>query len=181
MRLENRIALHNERWSLDEERWLEPLRSGDEDELFAVVDRNKEHLRRFLSWPRDDHEIADYQDEIRLIKDEIERGSPNHRYAIREPERIIGHIALLRVQCEPPEIGFWLDKERTGRGIMQTATQTLTHLAHQQLHIPTVAMEIREDNTASQQVARRVGYECVQEGILKEGGSAPYDIWHSHR
>lgn len=181
MRLENHIALHSERWPPGEERWLEPLKRGDEEELFAIVDRNREYLRQFLTWPRDDHEIEDYRDVINQVETELESGSPNHRYAIREPERIIGHIALLRVQHEPPEIGFWLDEVDTGKGIMQTAARTLTDLAHQQLQIPIVAMEIREDNIASQQVARRVGYERVQEGVLKEGPPVPYGIWHSHQ
>jgi RimJ/RimL family protein N-acetyltransferase len=78
-----------------------------------------------------------------------------------------------------PEIGYWIGKEYTKRGIAKTALRQLTNLAHEKLEIPTIALEIREDNIGSQRVAAGAGYELVQEGATREGYTIPFSIWHS--
>jgi len=64
------------------------------------------------------------------------------------------------------EIGYWIDVEHQGRGIVTRATARLTDYAFREQDCNRVILHCAVGNLKSRAVAERLGF--VQEGILRE-------------
>jgi len=64
------------------------------------------------------------------------------------------------------ELGYWLDPEHRGRGIVTRSTARLTDYAFTDQDCNRVVLHCAVGNVKSRAVAERLGF--VQEGILRE-------------
>ena len=64
------------------------------------------------------------------------------------------------------EIGYWLDKDLQGRGIITRAARALTTYAITELGLNKVEIHAAAGNTASRAVPERLGF--TQEGIIRQ-------------
>jgi ribosomal-protein-serine acetyltransferase len=136
--------------------------------LFVAVDKNRDNLSEFLSWPPNIVEINDIKKYSR-IKEQKWEDKDGFAYLIIEnsTNEIIGSIDAFKIDYEHhmAEIGYWLDFEARGSGYMTKAVKLIeTHLFLNRIH----RIEIRCDatNVKSYKVAERAGYDY--EGTLKD-------------
>ena len=73
------------------------------------------------------------------------------------------HVSEMNKKCE---IGYWLDSDMTGKGIMTTCVKALTELLFDRLSMHRIAILAAPENAASCAVAERCGYE--KEALLRE-------------
>jgi len=80
---------------------------------------------------------------------------------------VLGSIGLLRLAEHPDcaEIGYWIEKERRGRGIATRAVTLVSRWAVQDLCVQRLELMTRVENVGSQRVAARAGFTC--EGVLR--------------
>jgi ribosomal-protein-serine acetyltransferase len=64
------------------------------------------------------------------------------------------------------EIGYWLDKDTQGKGIITRATTTLVTYAFQEYGLNKVEIHAAVGNKKSRAVPERLGF--TQEGILRQ-------------
>jgi ribosomal-protein-serine acetyltransferase len=145
---------------------LRPLEPSDASELYALTERNRDELARWLSWAQRGT-LKDTLEHIeRMRAAEAERGAVSR--AIVVEGRIAGSAGLVRIDWENgcAEIGYWLGSEHQGRGLMTSAIAVLVDHAFDGLQLNRA--EIRTDvlNHRSRAVAERLGFRY--EGILRQ-------------
>ncbi len=149
-----------ERWSID-----------DLDSLFVAVTANLEHLRPWMPWAAD-HGRESVAEFLSQSEAGWEHGA-RFEYAIRDrDDTLLGSCGLMgRIGPGGLEIGYWVDKHRTGKGI---ATRTAAALSEMGLALSTVErVEIHHDeaNLASGAIPRRLGFTRV--GTVETQPKAP--------
>ena len=111
------------------------LRCRDETDaprVKEVVDRNLEHLRRFMPWAWDEpRPVEEMAARLRDVREKFVRGE-EWQFGIfsTDETRVLGAIGLHRGAAPGTmEIGFWLCQSAEGRGIATEATRILTNFA----------------------------------------------------
>jgi ribosomal-protein-serine acetyltransferase len=88
--------------------------------------------------------------------------------------RLVGWAQLeIDREARSAEIGYWLDTDFVGRGLVtRTATAILDH-AFGPLGLQRVGLQTSIDNARSRNVARRLGF--TEEGVLREAAAFPQE------
>lgn len=136
------------------------------DEYFALIERNREYLREWMSWTADtslEATKAYMQASMQNFAEGI--GLPTN---IRYRDQLIGAISYPRMSWEKrmTEIGYWLDKDMQGKGIITRAARTLVTYAFQEYGLNKVEIHAAVGNKRSRAVPERLGF--TQEGILRQ-------------
>lgn len=136
--------------------------------LFVAVDKNRENLSEFLSWPPNIVELND----IKKFSKEYEKkwnAGEGYSYLIIEnkTDMIIGSIDAFKIDFENymAEIGYWLDSDARGHGYMTKALKLLEHYLFKN-NIHRIEIKCDAANLKSYKVAERASYEY--EGTLKD-------------
>lgn len=79
-------------------------------------------------------------------------------------DRLIGLIRLenLSLENRRAELGYVLNKDYWGQGLMTEAVKTITFLAFQELGLGELLIICHEENRASQRVAQKSGYRLLE-------------------
>ncbi|GAA2307428.1 GNAT family N-acetyltransferase [Streptomyces caniferus] len=86
--------------------------------------------------------------------------------------RLVGAVNLLiDGSARSGEVGYWLDADHQGRGLVTRAVTAVLDHAFGPLGLHRVVLETTTTNARSQGVARRLGF--TQEGVLREGAAHP--------
>ncbi|MEV7971643.1 GNAT family N-acetyltransferase [Cellulomonas sp. NPDC089187] len=104
------------------------------------------------------------------------KGGPT--WGIRESERLVGMIGLTAQPVRSAEIGWWLDPDARGRGLMGRSVELVIEAAFGRLGLDRVEWRAFAGNEASRAVAVRAGFSmdgCIRGGAVK--GEARYDDW----
>jgi ribosomal-protein-serine acetyltransferase len=136
------------------------------DELFALIERNREYLQEWLSWAADST--------LETTQEYMKASIHNFAEGIGLPTNIwyhgqlVGAISYPRMSWEKrmAEIGYWLDQDMQGKGIMTRATRTLVTYAFQEYGLNKVEIHAAVGNKHSRAVPERLDF--TQEGILRQ-------------
>ena len=160
------------RWQLD-----------DVDALFDAVTESVDHLRPWMLW------AAGYS---RASAEEYLAGSVKHwdegteyNYAITTEGTLVGSIGLMaRIGPGGLEIGYWVHRAYTRRGLVTTAAAALVEQAFRLPGVDRVEIVHDELNVASSGVPRKLGFTEVERrplGELSPGGSGVGVVWRLTR
>ena len=146
---------------------LSPITEDDADPLFALIDKNRSHLKEWLPW-LDFNTTAD--DSAAFIDRSIQTATNNtaHVLTITYQNSLCGIIGFNAIEslhgvCE---IGYWIDAEHQGFGIITRSVTTLINTAFKDLKLNKVCIPVAELNTKSRKVPERLGFKI--EGIARE-------------
>jgi ribosomal-protein-serine acetyltransferase len=145
---------------------LRRLEREDARELRAVIERNRAELERWLQWAHDE----DPRQPLRFILDAHAREAQQTalQRAIVCGGRIVGTAGLTRIDREnlSGEIGYWLDGEHQGQGIVAAAVSALVDHAFARMGLNRLEIRTDVENGASRAVAERLGFRY--EGTLRQ-------------
>ena len=146
---------------------LRQLVRDDAEELSLLIDRNRAYLREWLPWL--DSSIG-INDAARFIGRSAEQAEDDNglTLGIVSEGRLAGVIGQHYVDSlnRRTEIGYWIDADHQGRGIVTRATARLVDYAYQKQDCNRVILQCAVGNLKSRAVAERLGF--VQEGVLRE-------------
>ncbi len=146
---------------------LAQLHPDDTEELFALTDANRAHLRRWLPWLDITRVSVATSKFIAQTQREATAGTGLH-FAIYEQNVIVGIIGYVRI--DPANrgayIGYWLAADAQGRGIMTRAVTALYTYGFAKLDLHRQVILCAEKNTASCAVAERCGFQF--EGVSRD-------------
>jgi ribosomal-protein-serine acetyltransferase len=148
---------------------LQPIEPADGPELWESVDGSRWHLERWLPWvpfsntPEASHRYAEAcaadWDSGRAV-----------RFAIRDKQsrELLGVVGLdscvhLHRSCE---LGYWLKRDATGRGIMTEAARACVDFALHRMGVHRIRCAAATDNYPSLRVISRLGFKF--EGIARQ-------------
>jgi ribosomal-protein-serine acetyltransferase len=152
-------------WDLGGGAVIRTLALDDAQELFDLVESNRERLRPWMPWEPMTKGPAD-------TRRFIERGHASEHdmegNGIWLDGRIVGTVGLHHVDMldRKAELGYWIDAHAEGRGIVTRACERFCGVAFDELALHRVEILVAEGNVRSRAVAERLG--MTQEGIARE-------------
>jgi ribosomal-protein-serine acetyltransferase len=149
---------------------LRLLEESDADELFALVDANREHLEPWMPWVPSERSAEDVLPFIRLTRQQIADNDGFQTAIIAPDGRIVGMVGFHRVDWlnRKTSIGYWLARDEQGRGTMTHAVHALLDHAFGVWKLERVTIEAAVDNARSRAIPERLGF--VHEGTERAAG-----------
>ena len=153
-----------------------PLRDGFElrlleerhaAEMFAAIDRNREHLRQWLPWV-DATRTED--DGLAFIRSSLEMFAAHQGFAMAlwYRDRVAGVISTHRIDWRNgrAELGYWLARELEGRGIITDGCRLAITRLFSDMGLHRVEIRCAAGNLKSSAIPRRLGFKL--EGTLRD-------------
>ena len=158
---------------------LRPLEERHAEALFAAVDANRAHLRRWLPWLDANASAEDSRAFVRSSLARFARGD-GFDAGVFVGGEIAGVAGLHFVNRahRSTEIGYWLAARFEGRGLVTRACEALIEHAFLELGLNRVALACATGHARSCAVAERLGFAF--EGVTRDAEWL-YDRFVDHR
>jgi RimJ/RimL family protein N-acetyltransferase len=152
---------------IETDRLILRARSTDHaEESFALIDRNRSHLKPWFPWESTTLGVADAKGYIELTKKWWETGS-TFDFSVFEKSsgKLIGSFGLHTINWEHRrcEIGYWISHDKQGMGYVSECLRAGEHIAGK-LGFHRLGLTCDPQNKKSIAVAKRNGYR--HEGTL---------------
>lgn len=136
-------------------------------DLHQLIVKNREWLQHFLDWPQHVRSVEQTRQTAQSNMMLHQRGYAK-MFVILEDNVLVGVLSFNAI--EPTNktgyIGYWLDQDREGRGILSTCLQAFMNFYASQGTIRRFVIKCRVGNEASNRVALRNGF--ILEGCLRQ-------------
>ena len=146
---------------------LRMFREGDAVGVFHTVVRNLEHLKPFMHWATPEYSVESAREfiEISLSSAEARRG---FSFGLFDRGEFIGSVGFVKFDwtVRKTEIGYWIDKEEEGKGIVSAACRVLIEYAFDELGMNRVEVRCSSKNERSAAIPERFGFKM--EGVLRQ-------------
>lgn len=170
---------------------LRPMVMQEARELLAAVAASRAELGRYMSWPRDLHDLEHARRFIKMGR-EAWLASRTVRLGVfeRETGALVGNVELdgVDVRKGQGELGYWVRSDCTRRGYATEAARSMLRYAFETLKLHKVRADVAVGNNPSARVLEKLGF--AREGTLREDrpvGGIFLDHWrygllvHEHR
>ena len=156
---------------IESELHLELLHLIHSKELYAVVDSNREHLRKWMWWldaTKNEEDIKTFiRGAMKQYSDDL-----GFQAVIFHKGNLVGvsGYSPLNKKDRIGELGYWLSAESEGLGIMTKVNVKIVSMGFELLNLNKVIIRCAVENQKSRAVAERLGFSL--EGILRENVKA---------
>ncbi len=152
---------------VDEHTEVRLLRADDADVLYDVTIRNRESLAPWMSWMDRVIDVSDTYAFLRSAEKEAYEHSA-FKAGIWRQGSLIGCIDLHQIDWlnGNARVGYWLDKDYTGHGIMTRAVRLLVEYAFEALDLHRIEIHVATENYRSRRIPERLGFTL--EGVLRQ-------------
>ena len=137
----------------------------DAESLFALVDSNRQHLRRWLPWV---DFVASPEDERLWVQAQLAEDAPEFVLLMVYKGDVAGAVGIRgrgsRSRCG--EIGYWIAENLQGRGIVTRSCRALVDYMFERLNMNRVVIRASADNVRSRGIPHRLGFTL--EGIERQ-------------
>ncbi|MBN8234076.1 GNAT family N-acetyltransferase [Halobacillus kuroshimensis] len=137
------------------------------ESLFQLVDKNRDRLGVWLSFPEKTREKAD---SLAFIRKSLTRMADGNGFwaGILYKGELAGSTGFLYIDQEAgrTEIGYWIGADFTGRGLVTKAVRKMVDYAFFELGLRKVNIQTSGGNGKSRAVPERLGF--TKEGVLRE-------------
>jgi len=147
---------------------LRPFHFSDVPDLAQAVNESLAELKPWMSWAHDGYGQKDASEFIALTRARWEQGAL-YGFAITDVKDgtflggcSLSHIHAVYHFCN---LGYWVRTSRRGQGIAGQAARLAARFALETLGLVRVEVVVAVENTASLQVAEKIG--AHREGVLR--------------
>lgn len=157
---------------------LRLLQRSDAENLFQVVDANRDYLRMWLPWLDRNRSSDDSLDFIESIHAQLD-ADLGFACGVFWNARLVGMCGFHEINEKEQSvtIGYWLSQDCQGHGIISRCTAFFISYAFDELDLEKVWIPVAEGNIRSRRV-------CEGLGLVSEGKSQKaewlYDRWVNH-
>ena len=142
-------------------------REDDVDAALEIVLRNREHLRTYMQWMTDDYSIEHARKFIvEGIKNRLDKVTLG--LALVRDGALIGSTGFNRLDwaARVCEIGYWIDRDSEGRGVVTRACRAMIEYAFDELEMNRIEIRCSAENERSAAIPKRLGFKL--EGTLRQ-------------
>jgi ribosomal-protein-serine acetyltransferase len=154
-------------FQLDNDVSLRQWKLSDAPAVFGVVSRNYDHLSTFMEWLHPDHSIVDYR---AFVEREVASAAANTglAFGIFRNEQLIGAVGFgpFDREARVAEVGYWIDREEEGKGIVSRSVAKLIDHAFSELGMNRIQIRCATANTRSSAIPQRFGFKL--EGVQRQ-------------
>ena len=153
---------------VDQEIELQLFQLHHAEELFYLVDNNRNHLRKWLPWVDNMTSPAQYHSIIPIW---LKQFADNQGFntGIRYNSELIGSIGFHNIDWNNKQssLGYYLAEGFEGKGIMTRTVQALVNYAFFQFNLNRIEIRCGVKNKKSRAIPERLGF--MQEGVIRDG------------
>lgn len=152
---------------IDEDLSLKLIDLKDGESIFELTNQSREYLREWLPWLDITTKLEDTKEFIKLsLKGFAETKSINT--VILYKGNIVGVAGFNEINWsnKTAYIGYWLDEESQGNGIITKVAKALTDYAFTELKLNKVEIRAAVGNKKSRSIPERLGF--VNEGSIRQ-------------
>jgi ribosomal-protein-serine acetyltransferase len=141
---------------------------ADAQELYDVIDANRDHLLPWMPWAPWHKGAEDVLPFIRLTRRQIADNDGLQTVIVDPQGRIVGMVGVHRVDWRnaSTSIGYWLARDEQGRGTMTAAVRAYVDHAFGTWKVNRVTIQAAVGNARSRAIPERLGFR--EEGTLRE-------------
>lgn len=152
---------------IDDHISLELTSPGHAEGLFESVNKNREHLSRFLPWVDKMRSTDDFKKYIEYCEMQYLQKT-DVSFVIMVNNKTAGRIGLhyIHPQNKTGAIGYWLAKEFEGQGIITRACESIIQYGFEELQLHRIEIKAAVKNIRSQAIPEKLHFK--KEGILRE-------------
>lgn len=152
--------------ALGEGRWLRLFEERDADELYAVVDANRDYLSRWMPWSAAQTREATLEF-IRASRRQLAENQ-GVQLAIIDSDRIVGTIGYHRLDWQSglTSLGYWIAEHAQGRGTVTAAAAALVDHAFDVWNFNRIEIRAGIENRRSRAIPERLGFR--EEGVQRQ-------------
>ena len=137
--------------------------------MTALIARNQARLARWEPWAEQAPTVEGTRAYIRAALEDFLRGRQiSTIIALDRGTRFIGRCGLrINPSAASGDIGYWIDGEAEGRGIVSRAARALISSAFKELQLARVELRTSVGNVRSRALAERLGF--TYQGVMPAG------------
>jgi ribosomal-protein-serine acetyltransferase len=144
---------------IDEDIELRLLQDRYAEELFALVDRNREYLREWFPWLDG---VIKVEDERKFDKKSLESFARGELLplTIWYQGKLAGIVSLMDINASSRqgEIGYWVSEDQQGKGLVTRACAAVISYGFNELGLNRTVIRVAVDNLPSRAVPERLGF-----------------------
>ncbi len=146
---------------------LLPARPELAPDLFQIVNNSRDFINAWLPWAETTRTVADEENFLNHMADQAVARKA-FMFILRADNQVVGSIDLHNVNHTDrhAEIGYFLDQNATGQGIMHSAVAQIERFGFDDLNLNKITIMAASANTPSRLVAERAGYHF--DGYLRD-------------
>lgn len=146
---------------------LRPLNLRDARALFALVEANRDRLRRWLPWPDANQSVMDSRAFILRVR-ALARQGTGESFGLWWKDRLVGIAGFVWIDAmnQSAAIGYWLAEEAEGHGLMTAAVSALLRRGFGTLDLNRIEIRAGIRNRRSRAIPERLGFR--PEGTLRQ-------------
>jgi ribosomal-protein-serine acetyltransferase len=158
---------------------LRPLQYHQADQLFQAVDRNRDHLKPWVTWVDRIEEVKHTRKYMKYAFKGMGKGK-EYQLTLWDADTCIGGVSFKTIDKNKRtgELFYWIDKDYTGQGIVTAAVKQLIHFGFETLKLAKVTIKVVDGNDASRAVAERLNFN--QDGTLRDETMRDGEIYDLH-
>lgn len=155
--------------TVDDEIELGLLEEHHVETLFALVDANREHLRRWLAWVDDNTDVEHTRQFRRISLENFAHGTGLNA-GIFYRGQLVGMLGTAKMNPADRlvELGYWLAAEAEGRGIVTRVVRAILPYLFDERGFNRVQIRCATGNARSCAIPERLGF--TREGVLRQEG-----------
>jgi ribosomal-protein-serine acetyltransferase len=134
--------------------------------LYNLVNQNREYLKEWLPWLDDTTEQKDVEEFTKSVVSQMAEGRGLTCVVVFQ-DNIVGVVSYNSIEpsTKTGYIGYWLDKDHNGKGIMTKSVDKLIEIGFRELGLRKVEISCAVDNTKSRSIPERLGFK--KEGVIR--------------
>lgn len=154
------------RLKVNDEIELVQLLEEDAEIVFELIEKNRSHLEPWLPWAPKTKTVENERQFLHSVNTGARR-TGEIVFGIYVGSALSGAIGInvMNKDSNSAELGYWLDAEASGKGVMTSAVVRLMQYCFEELALNRVGIYASVKNTKSRAVIERAG--CSFEGILR--------------
>jgi len=139
----------------------------DSKDIFTVVNKDREHLKKWLSWVDKTTSIKDIEINNLERIEKFHKKEAASFYAVYENRFIasVGFISLDNANRKG-EIGYWILSDFQGKGLMTECVKACIKYGFEQLNLNRIIIKCASENVRSAAIPKRLGFTL--EGTLRQ-------------
>ncbi len=158
--------------AIDDDLNLKRLGEEDAGPLFALAERNRSDLQRWLpSWS----DATGSVEECRALARHVAQRhavSRSRVFGVHHRGILVGTVGLRMEAPWEAEVGYWLGKDHWGKGIITRSLRALLDYAFDVQRVSDVAIRCEEANVMACAVPERLGFKLEATVPSREEGTA---------
>jgi len=147
---------------IDDDLELKSLEEAHAEELFALIEQNREYLREWLPWVDDN---TSFEDSKKFIESSLGQSASGIWYN-GSLVGVIGYGTVDRLNRKA-SIGYWLGASFQDRGLMTKACRAVVEHSFTELGMNRIEIHCAAENKRSRAIPEKLGF--VQEGTIQQG------------